>query len=287
MVFFLELSSPVFASVTNGTVDAIYHYAWGENVGFVDFGSTAGNVHITDSSLSGSIYGENIGWIDLSTVTNTSAGVLSGYAWGENVGFIDFSKVAIGTDGVFTGGAYGENIGWITFGTGGNKVATDWRPLSVRPVTHSSGGGYIRPPITIPVVTPPVVPPIPTIPPISPSIPLTILAIPPVISSNTVNTIITNKNLKQKITVSNIKTSPSPIPQTNQPSTQTESTITQTGLNKNSNLPISYFAQISSKIITMASNTYHVVVSSLINTITWIDDRVTSFFIFISSLFYK
>ena len=135
LLSFLIIGNNVSASITNGTIDSNYHYAYGENIGFIDFK----NITISDTSLSGFIYGENIGWIDLSTITNTTEGRLGGYAWGENVGWIDFSKTTIGTDGVFTGGAYGENIGWITFGTTTNKVLTDWRPLSVRPVPHSSG----------------------------------------------------------------------------------------------------------------------------------------------------
>ena len=119
--------------------------------GWVDFGSTAGAVHVSDSVLTGSAYGENIGWLTLNPqtyggVTNNAEGALSGYAWGENAGWVDFSKVTIGSDGVFAGNAYGENIGWITFGTGNNKVSTDWRPASTRTVAApaasvSSGGG--------------------------------------------------------------------------------------------------------------------------------------------------
>jgi len=159
LVFFLFISifitPSVFASTSDGTIDSTYKYAWGENVGFIDFSSTAGNVHITDSALSGSAYGENIGWINLSTVTNNNEGTLGGYAWGENVGFIDFSKVIIGNDGVFSGSAYGENIGWITFGTTNNKVQTDWRPLSSRSTptptsSHSSSGSM---PGSTPIVT--------------------------------------------------------------------------------------------------------------------------------------
>ena len=126
-----------FASATDGTIDGTYRYAWSENGGWVDFGSAAGNVHITDTALTGSAYGENIGWITLNPptyggVTNDGAGNLSGYAWSENAGWIDFSKVTIGTDGVFAGDAYSPNIGWIAFGTGNDKVSTDWRPASVR-----------------------------------------------------------------------------------------------------------------------------------------------------------
>lgn len=155
LLFFVTLFSytpQAFASTTDGSIDTANHYAWGENTGWVDFGTANGNVHITDSSLSGYAYGENIGWVVLDTVSNTSSGVLSGYAWGENVGWIDFSAVTIGADGVFAGNAYGENVGWITFGITNNIVSTDWRPLSVRassnpnltltpsPRAHSSGG---------------------------------------------------------------------------------------------------------------------------------------------------
>lgn len=132
-----------FASTTDGTIDSTYRYAWSENAGWVDFGSVAGNIHITDTALTGSAYGENIGWITLNPqtyggVTNNAEGTLSGYAWSENAGWIDFSKVTIGSDGVFAGNAYGENIGWITFGTGNNKVLTDWRWASTRVVVTPS-----------------------------------------------------------------------------------------------------------------------------------------------------
>ncbi len=131
---FLIISTQVFASTTNGTVTG---YAWGENVGWVDFSK----ITVTDTTLSNSVYGENIGWIDLATITNDNEGNLSGYAWGENIGWVDFSNVTIGTDGIFTGAAYGENIGWITFGTTDNKVMTDWRPASTR-THHTSSGSY-------------------------------------------------------------------------------------------------------------------------------------------------
>ena len=143
---FLILNTNVLASTSNGTIDPAYHYAWGENVGWVDFA----NITITDTALSGSAYGENIGWIDLSTITNDNEGNLSGYAWGENVGWVDFSLAIIGSDGVFTGGAYGENIGWIIFDTENSKVATDWRPASIRSSGTTSGS---RPKTVTPIIT--------------------------------------------------------------------------------------------------------------------------------------
>ncbi len=129
---FFFLVTPSFASETIGTIDPSFRYAWGENIGFIDFGGTSGNVVITDTAITGYAYGENIGFINLTGITNDNEGDLSGYAWGENVGWVDFSNTSIGIDGVFSGYAYGENIGFITFGLDTNKVVTDWRPASTR-----------------------------------------------------------------------------------------------------------------------------------------------------------
>ncbi len=129
-------------------------YAWGENIGWIDFGSSAGDVTVTDSALSGYAYGENIGWIALTGVINNN-GTLSGYAWGENVGWIDFGPtldgVTINTStGVFSGYAYGENIGWINFDTS-SLVTTSWRPISAStPVVQStSHSGSVASPATL------------------------------------------------------------------------------------------------------------------------------------------
>jgi hypothetical protein len=135
------------ASASSGTISSGESYAWGENVGWLDFAATSGNVTVTDDSLSGYIYGENIGWVSLNCsntsscgsnnykVANDDEGTLSGYAWGENVGWIHFAPsaagVSISDDGVFSGKAYGENIGWINFDVD-HPVTTDWRPVSVR-----------------------------------------------------------------------------------------------------------------------------------------------------------
>ena len=172
----LSLSSRVLASATDGTVDASSRYAWSENTGWIDFGSTEGNVHVTDTALSGYAWGENVGWISLNCsndsscatvdfkVTNDGAGTLGGYAWSENKGWIDFDPtgggVVISSSGVFSGYAWGENVGWISFNcsdasscaTVDYKVSTDWRPSSARTTSSSSssaqaqsgGGGGFR-----------------------------------------------------------------------------------------------------------------------------------------------
>jgi len=67
---FFSITRLALASTSDGTIDPTYKYAWGENVGFIDFGSEAGNVHITDDALSGYAYGENIGWIIFGETTN-------------------------------------------------------------------------------------------------------------------------------------------------------------------------------------------------------------------------
>lgn len=130
----------VFASSTDGIIDSTYKYAWGENVGWINFGCDNCDVHITDSGLSGYALGENIGWINLDNVTNDGAGNLSGYAWNENAGWIKFNPtnggVVINSSGEFTGSALGENIGWIIFDCD-YQVKTDWRPQSARPTTPS------------------------------------------------------------------------------------------------------------------------------------------------------
>jgi hypothetical protein len=100
-------------------------YAYGENVGWLNFEPGAGDgVHVTSDGLSGFVWAENIGWINLSPesyggVFNDGHDNLSGFAWAENAGWINFSPqyggVTIDKRGYFSGWAWGENIGWINF----------------------------------------------------------------------------------------------------------------------------------------------------------------------------
>ena len=155
----------VFASSTNGTIDAVNRYAYSENAGWIDLGTAQGNVHVTASGLSGYAWGENVGWISLNCsndnscgtvqygVTNDGNGNLSGYAWSENAGWINFAPagggVTIDASGNFFGYAWGENIGWIVFncattnscGTVAYKVSTDWRPSTSSPPPQGGGVG--------------------------------------------------------------------------------------------------------------------------------------------------
>jgi hypothetical protein len=103
-------------------------YAYGENVGWINFKPSQGpGVTVTSSAGTGYAWGENIGWINLNPATggvlNDGTGKLTGYAWGENVGWINFAPtggaVFIDEHGMFFGKAWGENIGWVSFNSSG------------------------------------------------------------------------------------------------------------------------------------------------------------------------
>jgi hypothetical protein len=140
VIFLLSvfLLFPLVASAENIDPDNDgSQYAWGENVGWINFEPSQGEgVTVTDSAVTGKAWGENIGWINLSPATggvvNDGAGNLSGYAWGENVGWINFGPTNAGVKidpatGAFSGKAWEENIGWINFAPDGKPVKTSWR----------------------------------------------------------------------------------------------------------------------------------------------------------------
>ncbi len=172
--FFLFLVIPFLAAgavfAAAGGIDSISRYAWTENAGWLDFGTSQGNVDVGDAALTGYAWGENLGWISLNCANtdscaavdykaaNDGAGNLSGYAWGENTGWINFAPagggVTINSSGEFSGYAWGENTGWIVFNCAttdscasvGYKVKTAWRQASEetsRRSGGSSGGQYI------------------------------------------------------------------------------------------------------------------------------------------------
>lgn len=167
---------PAFASDTDGTIDPTYKYAWGENAGWINFGCTNCDVHITDAGITGNAWMSQYGWINLSPttegITNDAEGNLSGFAWSSNLGWIDFDGVTINASGEFLGYAtIDSDNSQISFnctnggtcGTADFKVKTDWRPASIRnPVGGGGGGGssgsYPTPPYVPPAI-PPYVPP--------------------------------------------------------------------------------------------------------------------------------
>ncbi len=146
LLFFAVLPFFTFASTTDGTIDATYKYAWGQNIGWVNFGTSGGNIHITDSDLSGYVWSTNYGWINLSPtlsgVKNNGEGNLSGNAWGQNIGWIDFAGANISDQGEFSGSAtVSLDNSKINFDCSGCKVKTDWRPVSASVRAKPSGGG--------------------------------------------------------------------------------------------------------------------------------------------------
>lgn len=139
------------ASETDGTILATNKWGWGSKIGWVNFSTTNGNVHVTDTTLTGNAWNELYGWIKLdpaqSGVKNTGAGVLSGSAWNEHLGWIDFSGVTINSSGVFVGQAAGDSVGVFNFSCDHCSVVTDWRPSGTR---AGGGGGAVdlNPPTT-------------------------------------------------------------------------------------------------------------------------------------------
>lgn len=153
VTLFLTLAGMVYAA---GNIDATNKWAWGSNIGWINFNPTHGGVTVYDDHLEGYTWAENIGWIRLGAYTgggahtyandaagtygvnNDGHGNLSGYAWGTNVGWINFnpshSQVTIDPDtGEFDGYAWAENVGWIHFrnsGTNAYSVLADWRDSS-------------------------------------------------------------------------------------------------------------------------------------------------------------
>jgi len=143
--------------------DSNNQYAYGENVGWINFEPDANDAGaiVSREKVEGFIWAENIGWINLSPenyggVFNNGYGNLSGYAWSENVGWINFDPnyggihygVKIDANGNFSGYGWGENIGWINFNNAdlfskGVKVCvvnyTDLKTLAEQWLTSGAG----------------------------------------------------------------------------------------------------------------------------------------------------
>jgi hypothetical protein len=128
----------VSASNVNGTISPSPKYAFGENLGWINFGCDNCGVHVTDTVVTGYAWSKQYGWINLSPsgsgVTNNCAGVLGGKAWSRTLGWVDFSGVNIDANGVFTGiaGTPSTKAGRINFSCDNCDVSTDWRQCSLR-----------------------------------------------------------------------------------------------------------------------------------------------------------
>lgn len=150
-------------------IDSTNKWAWGTNVGWINFAPTHGGVTVYSDHLEGYAWGENIGWIRLGTHTgggthtyaNTTKdnygvnrdanGNLSGYAWGTNVGWINFNPSDGGVTidpatGSFDGYAWGENVGWIHFKNAAPayNVAALHSATGTGPTVFDAGKGVIE-----------------------------------------------------------------------------------------------------------------------------------------------
>jgi len=159
------LSLLVFTVAYAANIDPSDKWAWGTNVGWLNFNPAhGGGVMVYSDHLEGYAWGENVGWIRLGSydgggtktyandaadtygVNNDGDGNLSGYAWGTNIGWINFNpthgQVTVDpATGDFDGYAWGENVGWIHFqhDSPAYKVNTTWRKASVGGVAVYAG----------------------------------------------------------------------------------------------------------------------------------------------------
>ena len=145
LITLLVLGLVNVVNASTGYVDPSNKWAWGTNIGWINFSPTNGGVEVYNDHLEGYVWAENIGWIRLGTydgggshtyandasgtygVNNDGLGNLSGYAWSTNTGWINFKPTYGGvtvdpSTGEFNGYAWGENVGWISFkgGSGGD-----------------------------------------------------------------------------------------------------------------------------------------------------------------------
>ena len=133
----LMLSTASLAWASSGTIDPAHSYAWGENLGWIQFAPDHGGITITDSALSGYAWSSVGGWINFSPtnggVTNDGNGTLGGYAWSDQDGWISMSGARIDENGMFSGtaGTIGSTAGRINFACDHCDVRTDWRPSGV------------------------------------------------------------------------------------------------------------------------------------------------------------
>jgi len=175
----IKVTSLIFSPTGPETsnISNSYHYAWSENVGWIDFTYPGGNVQVPrqDGELKGLAYilSDN-SWISLNCLSTDSCsgvdykvssdedGNLFGWAWSENYGWISFSCTTGGADsgnicatsnygitvdtatGEFDGYAWSDNIGWISFNceTGGENQSnicstSDYKVQDLRMKTSS------------------------------------------------------------------------------------------------------------------------------------------------------
>ena len=147
----VHLSIAHAASTINGT----NRYAWGANIGWIDFRPERPNAgdgfKFGEFSCGGHLWSPNVGWINCGDgspangvqyenttsedygINHTGTGDLYGLAWAPNIGWISFDwwrlepenparpRVNL-TTGEFAGSAWSANCGWINLGSGQLKT---------------------------------------------------------------------------------------------------------------------------------------------------------------------
>ncbi len=166
-VIILLISLNTTAHASTGTIDSSFYTTKvcydttciSPTPGILNFRPTGATAVVVDdvSGLSGKVWGNELGWIDLNPTgegirfANQSTGLLTGKAWSQVSGWINFAPTgqsvtinpSTGELGgwAWTGGPYG---GWIKFDCTDSTtcIKTSWRAGTT--VIRSGGGGHPR-----------------------------------------------------------------------------------------------------------------------------------------------
>jgi hypothetical protein len=117
LIFLVLAAGVVSHAQSASTIDAANRYAYGANIGWLDWrGDSNNGAVIGDYVCSGYIYSANVGWINLGSGSPTN---------GIHYQNLSASDFGVNQDGLgnLRGYAYGANVGWIAFeDTGAPKV---------------------------------------------------------------------------------------------------------------------------------------------------------------------
>jgi hypothetical protein len=148
LIFFVLAVGIVSRAAAISTIDAANRYAYGANLGWMDWvADTSNGVVIGAYVCSGYIYSANVGWINLGSgspangiqyqnnsatdfgVNQDGLGNLRGYAYGANIGWINFENTGAPSINMITGQMSGyvwsANCGWISLSNAVAYVQTD------------------------------------------------------------------------------------------------------------------------------------------------------------------
>ncbi len=140
------------------------HWAWNDNIGWIDFYDTQ-NIVVSLTGITG-YASSSVGYVSLDcgtvgvcgtsdyNIANDGAGNLSGWAWNDLYGWISFwcgngggscsvpYRVTIDSSGNFQGYAWNDNIGWIDFNcdnVSGACATSDYEVQTAWTVTSTVG----------------------------------------------------------------------------------------------------------------------------------------------------